>query len=312
MTRGVRQIVRFNWPFYAGATAAVILTVLAIGRLPLNASARAVLYAATALPALWIASSLIASWIVYDRSPLMRWEWIDQALGFTPDAWINIHAGLDESTMALRALLGLLPRKTRIAAGSIEFAGEDLVQAGEDRRRELRGTSLAMIFQEPMTALNPVMRVGEQIAEGPLVRLGDSRSAARARALELMRLVGIPDPARRASAYPHELSGGMRQRVMIAIALSGNPKLILCDEPTTALDVTIQDQILSLLSELQEEQGMAIVLVSHDLGVVRQLADTVSVLEKGRVVEQGSVEKVFADPREAYTRTLLASIPQAR
>ena len=173
-------------------------------------------------------------------------------------------------TMALRALLGLLPRQARITAGSIEFEGEDLVRATKDRRRELRGTSLAMIFQEPMTALNPVMRVGDQIAEVPLVRLGESRRGAHQRALELMRLVGIPDPARRASAYPHELSGGMRQRVMIAIALSAEPKLILCDEPTTALDVTIQDQILKLLRSLQEDLGVSLVFVSHDLAVIAQ------------------------------------------
>ncbi|HEY1513056.1 MAG TPA: ABC transporter ATP-binding protein, partial [Gaiellaceae bacterium] len=173
-------------------------------------------------------------------------------------------------TVALRALVGLLPRAARITGGTVEIDGVDVTAASEDRRRALRGTTVSMIFQEPMTALNPVMRVGEQIAEEPLVRLGQSRREAKQRALELMRLVGIPDPARRAEAYPHELSGGMRQRVMIAIALSGNPRLILCDEPTTALDVTIQDQILKLLQKLQRELDVALVFVSHDLAVVAQ------------------------------------------
>ena len=173
-------------------------------------------------------------------------------------------------TVALRALVGLLPRAARITGGTVEIDGVDVTAASEDRRRELRGTTVSMIFQEPMTALNPVMRVGEQIAEAPLVRLGQSRREAKQRALELMRLVGIPDPARRAEAYPHELSGGMRQRVMIAIALSGDPRLILCDEPTTALDVTIQDQILKLLQQLQRELDVALVFVSHDLAVVAQ------------------------------------------
>jgi oligopeptide/dipeptide ABC transporter ATP-binding protein len=160
-----------------------------------------------------------------------------------------------------------------------------------------------------MTALNPVMRVGEQIGEGPLVRLGYSRRRARARALELMRLVGIPDPKERAEAYPHELSGGMRQRVMIAIALSMEPKLILCDEPTTALDVTIQDQILKLLASLREQLGVSIVLVSHDLAVIAQTCERVAVMYAGQVVETGSVEEVFREPRHPYTLGLLRSVP---
>ena len=212
-------------------------------------------------------------------------------------------------TVALRALVGLLPRAARITGGTVEIDGVDVTAASEDRRRELRGTTVSMIFQEPMTALNPVMRVGEQIAEVPLVRLGQSRREAKVRALELMRLVGIPDPARRAEAYPHELSGGMRQRVMIAIALSGNPRLILCDEPTTALDVTIQDQILKLLQQLQRELDVALVFVSHDLAVVAQTSRRVAVMYAGQIVETGTVADVFREPRHPYTLGLLRSVP---
>jgi len=212
-------------------------------------------------------------------------------------------------TVALRALVGLLPRSARIAAGSIEFDGVDVLALSDDRRRELRGRSIAMVFQEPMTALNPVMRVGEQIAESPLVRLGMGRREARNRALELMRLVGIPDASRRADAYPHELSGGLRQRVMIAIALSAEPKLLLCDEPTTALDVTIQDQIMKLLLSLREELGVSLVFVSHDLAVIAQACRSVAVMYAGQVVETGTVDDVFREPRHPYTLALLRSVP---
>jgi oligopeptide/dipeptide ABC transporter ATP-binding protein len=212
-------------------------------------------------------------------------------------------------TMALRSIVGLLPRVGEITGGAIELDGEDLVTASEARRRELRGSSVAMVFQEPMTALNPVMRVGEQIAEIPRQRLGRTRAQASDRALELMKLVGIPDPARRMRAYPHELSGGLRQRVMIAIALSGDPHVILCDEPTTALDVTIQDQILKLLSGLREQLGVAIVFVSHDLAVIAQTCRRVAVMYGGMVVETGTVEAVFRNPRHPYTLSLLRSVP---
>jgi oligopeptide/dipeptide ABC transporter ATP-binding protein len=212
-------------------------------------------------------------------------------------------------TIALRALVGLLPRNARIAGGSIEFDGVDVLRIGEDERRALRGRSIAMVFQEPMTALNPVMRVGDQIAETPLVRLGLSRRRARESALELMRRVGIPDAPRRADAYPHELSGGLRQRVMIAIALSANPKLILCDEPTTALDVTIQDQILKLLLSLRDQLGVSLVLVSHDLAVIAQTCRRVAVMYAGQVVETGEVETVFREPRHPYTLGLLRAVP---
>jgi oligopeptide/dipeptide ABC transporter ATP-binding protein len=212
-------------------------------------------------------------------------------------------------TIALRALVGLLPRTARITGGTIEFDGDDILGLGEDRRRALRGRSIAMVFQEPMTALNPVMRVGEQIAEAPLVRLGLGRRQARARAVELMRQVGIPDAKRRFVAYPHELSGGLRQRVMIAIALSANPSLILCDEPTTALDVTIQDQILKLLLALRSDLGVSLVFVSHDLAVIAQTCERVSVMYAGQVVETGTVASVFREPRHPYTLGLLRAVP---
>ena len=212
-------------------------------------------------------------------------------------------------TMALRALVGLLPRTATITGGEALFDGEDLLAMDEDRLRETRGSSIAMVFQEPMTALNPVMKVGDQIAEGPLVRLGLSKRAARDRALELMRLVGIPDPARRASAYPHELSGGLRQRVMIAIALSGEPRLLLCDEPTTALDVTIQEQILALLSSLRERLQVSVVFVSHDLAVIAQTCQHIAVMYAGQVVEFGPVGTVFREPHHPYTLSLLRSVP---
>jgi oligopeptide/dipeptide ABC transporter ATP-binding protein len=212
-------------------------------------------------------------------------------------------------TMALRAVAGLLPRQGEVTGGTIRFHGEEIQTATVGRMRELRGRRIAMVFQEPMTALNPVMRVGDQIAETPRMRLGRSKAQASDRALELMRLVGIPDPARRARAYPHQLSGGLRQRVVIAIALSGDPELILCDEPTTALDVTIQDQILKLLSSLREELGVALVFVSHDLAVIAQTCHRVAVMYGGQVVETGTVDAVFRQPRHPYTLSLLRSVP---
>jgi oligopeptide/dipeptide ABC transporter ATP-binding protein len=212
-------------------------------------------------------------------------------------------------TMTLRAILGLLPRPAHITSGQVLFDGHDLITMSRSRLRDLRGKGIAMIFQEPMTALNPVMRVGAQIAEAPYAHLGYGSSKARVRALELMRLVGIPDPARRADAYPHELSGGMRQRVMIAIALSCEPRLILCDEPTTALDVTIQDQILKLLLGLQQEFGMSLVFVTHDLAVVAQTCQSLAVMYAGEVIETGSVHDVFHEPRHPYTLGLLRSVP---
>jgi oligopeptide/dipeptide ABC transporter ATP-binding protein len=212
-------------------------------------------------------------------------------------------------SMTLRAILGLLPRGGRVTRGRILYQGTDLLALGKDQLRDIRGRSISIIFQEPMTALNPVMQVGEQIAEGPLAHLGYTKRAAKDQALELMRLVGIPDPARRFGSYPHELSGGLRQRVMIAIALSCEPQLILCDEPTTALDVTIQDQILKLLLQLRDSTGIGLIFVTHDLAVISQVCSRIAVMYAAQIVETGSVEAVFAEPFHPYTLGLLRAVP---
>ncbi len=212
-------------------------------------------------------------------------------------------------SISLRAILGLLPLGGSITGGHVWIDGEEVTQASKRRLRALHGPVISMIFQEPMSALNPVMRVGEQIGEGPRTHLGLSRRQAATRAVELMRKVGIPDAERRSRDYPHQFSGGMRQRVMIAMALSCEPKVILCDEPTTALDVTIQDQILRLLSDLCAESGTALLFVTHDLPVVAQLCQTVAVMYAGRIMEQGGVTEVFTQPQHPYTLGLLRSAP---
>ena len=212
-------------------------------------------------------------------------------------------------SMTLRAVLGVLPPEAHVASGQVRLDGTDLLTLNHDSLNRLRGPKISMIFQEPMSALNPVMRVGQQIAEGPRIHLGYSRSRAAERALELMRRVGIPDPERRYRAYPHEFSGGMRQRVMIAIALACEPEIILCDEPTTALDVTIQDQILRLLAGLCRESGVSLVFVTHDLPVVAQVCQQVAVMYGGQLVERGDVRSVLLDPRHPYTLGLVRSAP---
>ncbi|MCU1494985.1 MAG: transporter ATP-binding protein putative oligo/dipeptide transport protein [Acidimicrobiaceae bacterium] len=212
-------------------------------------------------------------------------------------------------SITLKALLGLLPPEAAISGGHVRLDGEDLVTASQRRLRQIRGPEMSMVFQEPMSALNPVMRVGDQIAEGPRLHLGLGRSGAAARAVELMRKVGIPDPERRFRSYPHQFSGGMRQRVMIAIALSCNPRVVLCDEPTTALDVTIQDQILRLLTALCAESGTSLVFVTHDLPVIAQVCQTVAVMYAGRILERGPVSEIFREPRHPYTLGLLRSAP---
>ena len=198
---------------------------------------------------------------------------------------------------------------TRIS-GSIRYRGEELVGESERRLQRVRGAEIAMVFQDPMTSLNPVYRVGDLIGEALRAHLPLSRSAARARAVELMREVGIPAPAERAGDFPHQFSGGMRQRVMIAMALACEPSVLIADEPTTALDVTIQAQILRLLARARDQRGASVILITHDLGVLARLADRVAVMYAGRIVEQGSREQLFRAPRHPYTTGLLGSIPR--
>jgi len=212
-------------------------------------------------------------------------------------------------SLTLKSILGLLPPEAKVTSGKILFNGTDLTRLSRSRLNKVRGRRIAMIFQEPMSALNPVMRVGNQIAEGPRVHLGMSRAQSVRRAMDLMRRVGIPDPEHRFRAFPHEFSGGMRQRVMIAMALSCDPELILCDEPTTALDVTIQDQILRLLAQLCHESGTSLMFVTHDLPVVAQVCHKVAVMYAGRIVERGTVPEVFSRPLHPYTLGLLRSAP---
>jgi oligopeptide/dipeptide ABC transporter ATP-binding protein len=212
-------------------------------------------------------------------------------------------------SLTLRALANLLPSGVNILSGSMRYNGEELVGMATGQRRMMMGPEIAMIFQEPMTALNPVMRVGEQVAEGPRRHLGLSRKAAMDLAVAMMARTGIPDPARRALAYPHQLSGGLRQRIMIAMAISCRPKLILCDEPTTALDVTVQHQVLRLLEELCDDFDASLVFVTHDLAVLNQTCHSLAVMYAGRLVETGPVKQVFNDPRHPYTKGLLDSAP---
>ena len=214
-------------------------------------------------------------------------------------------------TVTALAIMGLIDRPGSITRGEVRLAGRSLVGLTESEYREVRGRELAMVFQDPMTSLNPVMRVGDQIAEAIAVHGGArSRRAARGQAVELLERVGITPAATRAREYPHQLSGGMRQRVMVAMALANGPQVLIADEPTTALDVTTQAQILELLGDLQREMGLALVIVTHDLGVVASLADRVVVMYAGRVVEEGPVDAVYGASGHPYTRGLLASVPR--
>ena len=210
------------------------------------------------------------------------------------------------------SLMGLLRSSGRVIDGNALFEGRDLLTLDEDELSALRGNDISMIFQDPMTSLNPTLTVGEQVIETILRHRQVTRAQARARAIELFELVRIPSAAKRLKSYPHEFSGGMRQRVMIAIALACDPKLLIADEPTTALDVTIQRQILALLKELQGRLGMAVILITHDLGVIAETADRVLVMYGGMVMEEGPVRELFARPSHPYTRGLLASIPDLR
>ena len=219
-------------------------------------------------------------------------------------------SGCGKSVSALSVMRLLAKPAGRIVGGRIMFQGRDLLKLSEDEMRGIRGRKISMIFQEPMTSLNPVLTIGFQIMEPLMIHLGLSESAARARAVELMRQVGIPDGERRLDQYPHQFSGGMRQRVMIAIGLACNPKLIIADEPTTALDVTIQAQILQLMKDLSRDLGIAMVIITHNLGVVARYADRVNVMYAARMVEQGTADDVFARPRHPYTYGLLRSVPR--
>ncbi|MDF1775593.1 MAG: ABC transporter ATP-binding protein [Rhizobiaceae bacterium] len=219
-------------------------------------------------------------------------------------------SGCGKSITAL-SLLGLVPNPPgRVSKGRILLEGEDIVTASERRLRQIRGNDISMVFQEPMTSLNPVYSVGEQIAETARAHFNSSRSEAWERAIEMLQLVGIPSPERRAHEFPHQLSGGMRQRVMIAIALVCEPKVLIADEPTTALDVTVQAQIFDLFRDLQHKIGAAIILITHDIGVVAQMTDRVIVMYAGRKIEEGPVSAFITDPRHPYTRGLVNCIPR--
>jgi peptide/nickel transport system ATP-binding protein len=218
-------------------------------------------------------------------------------------------SGCGKSVTSL-AIMGLLPKQSAEVTGSIRFDGFDLLDVPDGILRDLRGNRLAMIFQEPMTSLNPSFTIGDQIIETILRHRGGSRRNARERAIELLRRVHIPSPERRIDEYPHKLSGGMRQRVMIAMALACDPMLLIADEPTTALDVTLQAQILDLMRELKAASGAAIILITHDLGVVAEVCDEVAVMYAGEIVERAPVDELFASPQHPYTVGLLGSIPR--
>ena len=218
-------------------------------------------------------------------------------------------SGCGKSITAL-AVMGLIPMPPgRIAGGSIKYNGEELIGAPESRMRQLRGADIGMIFQEPMTSLNPVFRVGDQIAEAILLHQGGRKSDALAQAVDLLKTVGIPEPERRAQSYPHELSGGMRQRVMIAMAISCRPKVLIADEPTTALDVTVQAQIFDLMREIQEQFGVAIIMITHDMGAISEMADRVAVMYAGKMIEEGGADAILDQPGHPYTKGLIGCIP---
>jgi ABC-type dipeptide/oligopeptide/nickel transport system ATPase component len=219
-------------------------------------------------------------------------------------------SGSGKSATSL-AIMRLLPPQAKIA-GRISFSGQELLSLDSESMRRIRGSGISMIFQEPMTALNPVMRVGDQVAEAVLAHQRLSKREAWHRSVSALREVAIPDPERRAKDYPHQLSGGQRQRVMIAMALVNNPRLLIADEPTTALDVTVQAQILDLLRDLRHQHKLAVLFISHDLGVISRIADQVAVMYAGEIVEMGSVEQIFSAASHSYTRGLISAIPTMR
>jgi peptide/nickel transport system ATP-binding protein/oligopeptide transport system ATP-binding protein len=245
-----------------------------------------------------------------DEGPVRAVDGVDFTLEPGRTLGIVGESGSGKSVTAL-SIMRLIDAPGRIQQGSsIVFEGSEITALSEPELEKVRGNRISMIFQEPMTSLNPVYSVGEQIAEAVRFHRGASRAEAHRRAVEMLELVGIPEPGARSKSYPHQLSGGMRQRVMIAMALSCDPTLLIADEPTTALDVTIQAQILELMADLQARLGMSMLLITHDLGVVAESCDEVVVMYAGRVVERGSVTDVFAAPQHPYTEALLQSIPQ--
>jgi len=219
-------------------------------------------------------------------------------------------SGCGKSVTALSLMRLVADPPGRIVGGSMRLSGTDLVPLDEPAMRAIRGNRIAMIFQEPMTSLNPVMTIGRQISEALILHQDMTRAAALARTIQMLGLVGIPEPEQRAKEYPHQLSGGMRQRAMIAMAVACNPEVLIADEPTSALDVTIQAQILEVIAKLRRELGTAVILITHDLGVVAETAEHVIVMYAGRKVEEGDVRSVFADPQHPYTRGLIHSIPR--
>ena len=219
-------------------------------------------------------------------------------------------SGCGKSVSALSILRLIADPPGRIVGGSVEFEGRDLLQISEAEMRRVRGNRIAMVFQEPMMSLNPVLTIGRQVTEGLELHLKMSKGDARSRAAELLHMVGIPDAAQQLKSYPHQFSGGMRQRVMIAMALSCNPKLLIADEPTTALDVTIQAQILELLQRLSAEMGTAVLIITHNLGVIARYATRVNVMYAGKIVEGGTARELFTNPQHPYTKGLLKSVPR--
>lgn len=235
---------------------------------------------------------------------------VDLSVGKGETLGIVGESGCGKSITSL-SIMQLLPKGLgKVAAGEVRFNGENMLAFSERKMRSIRGNEMAMIFQEPMTSLNPVFKIGKQIAESARYHHGVSKHKAKDMAVEMLTKVGIPRPEKVAASYPHELSGGMRQRVMIAMAMVCNPKLLIADEPTTALDVTIQAQILDLMRELQKSEGTSILMITHDLGVVAEMCDRVVIMYAGQVVEETDVKTLFKDPKHPYTQSLLASLPQ--